>query len=235
MKYIKAWEEQYREKVSFKAESLLILIASLIPFCALITLIAIIDTLTLPSELIAIIFKTGLIIIGMMAWLGTFATNTRHAYLSCMAQIVTGTSTAKTILETAEGKGINSILYFAGYAFYFCIIFSELSIEYHFVASDYGQGIASTMITNFTAPTLDTSRNMLLNGIGARYSCQACAGMWSENVLLVPVSTSLKEVDKSTSSSLSLNADQDILGLEVTCFKMFQAKSVAANHYTSIV
>lgn len=104
---------KYYRKVSYKMESLLLLLA-LIPFLLLIGTMLMLDRIIFQNLTVSVAFKVLLTFVGLLSQYGLTTVNHRHAELSCLIKIKHSEANARNIFEFCEGKQLNRFVGYAG-------------------------------------------------------------------------------------------------------------------------
>jgi hypothetical protein len=112
-RYYQTIHQKYLEVVSYKAESMLLLLI-LVPFIILVSLLFSIDDTVLRDETTALGFKVFLVTIGMLAKQTVGVVNHRHSQLRTMIKMKNNEATVKSVLDAAEGKGTSRLLSITG-------------------------------------------------------------------------------------------------------------------------
>jgi hypothetical protein len=210
------FNEWYRENVTYKQETLLLLWL-LLPYPALAMTLQLLNGFTLTSSSYGLILKITTILASFLAIYGAEVINRRHALLRYIAIITTGEATLKTVCDAAKGKGQSRILTFLAYLFFACLTAAELSIFVTPIHSFFGYGTALRHdITRFTP---NPNINIFDESIGAQWACLKCVGYSTNDALFVPITAKLSHAESgSTEFDAIMNSVQDILELEVNCF-----------------
>jgi tetrahydromethanopterin S-methyltransferase subunit B len=105
--------ELYYEKISYKRESVIILLL-LLPLPLLAVSFPLLDKLVFTNSTYGFGFKIITIFVGLIAIYGIDIINKRHAQLSHIVKIINGEGTIRSICDSIKGKGKNRPLAWTG-------------------------------------------------------------------------------------------------------------------------
>ncbi|KAI8897924.1 hypothetical protein BC833DRAFT_15693 [Globomyces pollinis-pini] len=210
--------EKYYENVTYKTECVLLLLL-LSPFPMIAILIPNVGSIILADEGWSLGFRFAITLLGYIAIHGSELVNHRHAHLATISKIINGEATVRSLSDSVKGEGLNQLLYWSTYLFYTCLIVAELSMSNVPYPKSHGVGSAYTVANTFQNSTPIDGRNVLFLSFGINLACSDCVGMVSNNVLLVPLTVSLRDISLDAGHEfVFLEATQDIAALSVSCF-----------------
>ncbi|KAJ3324596.1 hypothetical protein HDV06_006489 [Boothiomyces sp. JEL0866] len=219
----------YLENVSYKVESLLMLL-SMVPFALLAIVLLYIDQIVFFNSLYGLIFKIAIVLTGLFALHAATFVNQRHAYLECMNKVVKGTAVVRDIWETTKGSGHNATLRNAALMFYACLIASELSITVEGVSTPDVNGKGKTLpLTLANLSVTEDPYNLILYGLGGMFSCADCVYFSGEDDWkFIPISYFQTDLGKPSEHYL-ISQVQDIVAISIACMTLDTPRGFTSN------
>ncbi|KAJ3324618.1 hypothetical protein HDV06_006511 [Boothiomyces sp. JEL0866] len=215
-------KERYYSKVSYRKESLLLLLL-LFPFAGIAFLLPFMNSIVFASAAYAVGLKVVVVLLGLISTKVSHIINQRHSVLEAMAQIINNEATIKTICDSIDEVQHNKFLDWITFIFYACLIATQLSIQSLPYVTPYGTATANVLTTQITnlSNIGATAQEIMYATIGSQFSCVDCESFSSGNVLIVPVSSTLTSNLAQANQNVILSGAQDVISVQATCFTLY--------------